>query len=278
MEQHLNVHDINLTDLSVYQCGKQDCDPDYSYGPAIRDHFLIHYILEGEGIFQSGDKTYKLKKNQGFLICPEQIAYYRASSTNPWLYTWVGFNGEKAQSYLDMAGLGMRNPIFTCTNDIYIQKCFQDMLITGRMGMGKEIRLTGILYMLLSQLVETLGPVTTSVKTLNRNERYVSKAIEFIQHNFSRDIKISEISSSMNLDRSYLGSIFKNIIKTSPQEYLIYFRMDRACHLLGSNEPTIGDVSRSVGYQDPMLFSKMFRKTLGLSPSQYRKKFQAGIL
>ena len=154
---------------------------------------------------------------------------------------------------------------------------FLHWLVTGTVGLmadmgpGKEIRLTGLLYMFFSQLIENQGPGVLYDAKSNRKVLYVNKAIEFIRRNFSSNISVSDISKSTNLDRSYLGSIFKDITGVSPQQYLINFRVARACLLMKNDELSIGDIARSVGYKDPMLFSKIFKKLKKISPSQYRK-------
>ena len=61
-------------------------------------------------------------------------------------------------------------------------------------------------------------------------------------------------------------------MKMSPQDFIIYFRMDKAKKLLSDMSMNIGDVSRSVGYEDPLTFSKLFKKNVGVSPNAYRKK------
>ena len=67
-------------DLVVYQCGMEKCKPSYSYGPAVRDHYLIHFIIKGSGIFYVNGKSYEIKANQGFLICPDVVTYYKADN------------------------------------------------------------------------------------------------------------------------------------------------------------------------------------------------------
>lgn len=52
--------------LTVYFCGKEECQPGHYFGPAVRPHYLIHVILEGKGIFQKSGVTYSLKKEMPF--------------------------------------------------------------------------------------------------------------------------------------------------------------------------------------------------------------------
>jgi len=265
------IERLNATDLDMYQCGAEACKPGHSYGPAVRDHFLIHYIFSGKGIFQVGDKIYNLSAGQGFLICPGIVTFYRADMEDPWNYAWVGFNGLKAESYLRKANLTAENPIFTYRKDDYIKNCFKQMLDTRNITKAREVRLLGLLHLFLSQLIEENGQEPVNKAGSNKIEQYVKKIVEYIEINYSRKISIKEIANFVNLDRSYMGLIFKKYFNVSPQEYLIHFRINKACSLMKDPNLTIGDISRSVGYDDPLLFSKTFKKIKGVSPSIYRK-------
>jgi AraC-like DNA-binding protein len=271
MLEKIYIDEPNNTDLNMYRCGMEDCKPDHSWGPAIRDHYIIHYILEGRGIFQVNGVTFHLEEHDGFLICPDTIVYYRADQENPWSYAWAGFNGLKAEAYLKQAGLSSDKPVFSRYNDKFLIKCFNRMIDTKSLDRGREVRLLGLLYQLLSQLIE-LAPFDKSAgKNEDRKESYVKKAVEFIGMNYSRKITVAEIAQHVGLDRSYFYSIFRSYLNISPQEFLIGFRLDKSCELMKNTSLSIGDISRSVGYQDPLLFSKVFKKNKGLPPRDYRK-------
>lgn len=265
------IERLNQTDINMYHCGTEHCAPGHYYGPAVRDHFLIHYILDGKGMFQVGDKTYHLKKNQGFLIFPGIVTYYQADLEDPWNYSWVGFHGLKAESYLKLAGLTADNPIFTYDKDDYVSNCFKMMLSTKAMKRGRELRLLGHLYMFLTQLMEENCSEKFIDNSESLKESYVRIAMEYIQMNYSRKIRISDIASHVRLDRSYLGSVFKEYMNISLKDYLINFRIDKACELMSRSNLSIGDIARSVGYEDQLLFSKMFKKIYGMCPREYRK-------
>lgn len=271
MLEKIYIDEPRHTDMSMYRCGFEDCKAGHFWGPAVRDHYIIHYILEGEGIFTAGGATYTLGKNDGFLICPDTVVYYQADFKKPWSYAWVGFHGFKAASYLKQAGLDSHNPIFRYERDGFLKDCLMRMTATKHLSKGKEIRLLGLLYEFLSQLVETAESALT-VKN-NTKEEYVKKALEYIAMNYSRSTGVAEIARSVGIDRSYLYSLFNEFLNASPQEYLIRFRMEKACDLMPAASLTIGDIARSVGYKDPLMFSKAFKKAKGLSPRDFRKTF-----
>jgi AraC-like DNA-binding protein len=277
MEEFIAIHRLNHTDLNMYQCGTQECEPGHLFGPAVRDHYLIHYIFSGKGKFCVGDRIYHLQRNQGFLICPDAVTYYQADMKDPWSYSWVGFHGIKAAAYLMNAGLTMETPIFTCENDEYIGSCFSQMITAKNLQKGREIRLLGLLYLFLSQLMEQNGKESFSEHPEGRKENYIKKAIEYIGMNYSRRMSIAEIAQYIGLDRSYLGSIFRERLDTSLQDFLINYRIDKACELMMNESLSIGNISRSVGYEDPLLFSKIFRKLKYKSPREFRKDYCKGV-
>jgi AraC-like DNA-binding protein len=277
MQESLLINRLNHTDMNMYSSGTHNCEPGHYYGPAIRDHFLIHYILSGKGSFSTGDKVYQLRKGQGFLIYPDIVTYYQADVESPWKYSWVGFNGLKAESYLKSAGFSAENPIFTYDKDDYIKDCFDQMIAAKMLQKGREIRLLGLLYLFLSQLMEANGKDRFTDQSGDRKDVYIKKAIEYIEMNYSRDMSISDVAHHVGLDRSYLGSIFKEQLDSSMQEFLVGYRINKACELMKNDSLSIGDISRSVGYDDQLLFSKIFRKNKSMSPREYRKSYRLGV-
>lgn len=258
-------------DITVYQCGMEKCKKLYSYGPAVRDHYLIHFILKGSGAFYVNGKSYKLKENQGFLICPDIVTYYEADAEDPWIYTWVGFKGIKAEYYLKLANFDQENPIFQCTEVGFVQKCFEDMRKATELKYARELRLQGLLHMFLSELVEEAG--RNVILNSNYKELYIKKSLHFVETNYSSKLSISEMAKSVGLNKNYFSTFFRENIGMTPQEYVIKFRINKACELMSNEGLAIGDISRSVGYDDTLGFSKIFKKEKGVSPKKYREQF-----
>jgi YesN/AraC family two-component response regulator len=144
---------------------------------------------------------------------------------------------------------------------------------------GKDFILTGLLYQFFAELAHTMG---CSSRYANEGENikqiYVQKAIDYIHKNYSRQLYIEQISNYIRIDRKYMSVLFQDILHISPKEFLLNFRMDKAGVLLAQNLLSIQDIAHSVGYEDPLLFSKMFKKRKGLSPTQYRNRILGKIM
>lgn len=270
-ECFFNDNTLNYSELGLYHCGEERCAPGHSYGPAVRDHYLIHYIISGEGTFQVSDRTYYLKKGQGFLICPEVVTFYKADIQNPWHYMWVGFNGFRAKEYLDEAKITQEAPIFLYDKDDKIYKCISQMLIDAdTYKKGRELQLLSHLYCFLSQILE-VSKEDKSDRNESMKELYVRSVVNFIRTNYSTNISVDKMAHYAGIGRKYLYIIFKEMLSISPQQFLMNYRMKRACELLKNTELSIGDISRSVGYEDLFVFSKVFKKVFGMCPRNYRK-------
>lgn len=260
----------HLHDLYLIQFGMEACKPGHSFGPSIREYYKIHYILDGEGVFQYEGKRYNLKKGDGFLLCPEKVAFYKADHERPWHYCWIGFNGTSAENLLLEAGLSNEVPIFHMNNGSLTQYV-ETMLRTNTNAQGRSIYLNGLLYMYFGELAQRSTKVK-NVVSHNPKEKYINQVIDFIKLNYDSRITVEGIARSIGLQRNYLGTVFKEYTGHSIQAFLIKYRMNRACELLHHVHLSIGDIARSVGYEDPLLFSKLFKKMTGHSPSAYRKQ------
>ncbi|MGE5550064.1 MAG: AraC family transcriptional regulator [Bacteroidota bacterium] len=250
------------------QCGAEDCAPNHDYGPAVRDHYLIHCIRGGRGVFRVGEKVYHLRENQGFLICPGIVTYYRADGDDPWRYAWVGFNGRKAQHYLEQAGLSQDKPIFTYARDGLLAECLARLVETAATAArGREIRLLGFLYVFLSGLLET---AEADPRPETQREFYVRRALEYLEMEYYRDISVAGVAKHLGLDRSYFSALFRAEMGVPPRDYLIRHRIEKACELMRDRRLTIAEVARSVGYADPLQFSKAFKRLKGLPPKGWR--------
>lgn len=94
------VKEKELVSLSVYNVGFQSCDSLYQWGPGIRDHYLIHYIISGKGRYTVNGKVHTLTPGDVFLVYPNTEVIYQADAEDPWEYTWVGFTGSDAATIL----------------------------------------------------------------------------------------------------------------------------------------------------------------------------------
>ena len=268
-------------DLRVLHAGMEQCPPAHAFGPAVRDYYLIHFVLKGRGRFQAENQIHHLKAGQGFLICPDQVTFYEADPHDPWFYVWIAFTGQAADMTLRQAGLSGANPILDTPSCLHNHQhepalapswCFQQIAAALELRQGRDLRLLALLQLLLSHLIEQNPNPPVSQDQITRRDWYVRQARDFFEVNYARKIAITELARHLGLDRSYFGQLFRHATGLSPQRYLLELRMAKACSLMTHTRLPVAAVARSVGYDDPLLFSRMFHRIKACSPSDYGRR------
>jgi YesN/AraC family two-component response regulator len=121
------------------------------------------------------------------------------------------------------------------------------------------------------ELLNLLSLWSNSKRTLNYDKlRKVEKVTQYILDHYAKKITLQDLADTIQLSRSYLQVIFKEVTGTSPIEYLINVRVNKAKELIKAGCDNIREVSELCGFNDSFYFSRMFKKIEGVSPSQYR--------
>ena len=96
---------------------------------------------------------------------------------------------------------------------------------------------------------------------------YIWKAL-----NFAKDISLDSVSRIVNISPYYFSKVFKDETNENFIEYLTRIRMDYAKELLREKDKSIKEVCAESGYSDPNYFSRIFKKSVGVTPSEYREE------
>lgn len=263
-----------FVDLGLFQYGWEQCDPLHSYGPFARNHYLFHYVISGAGTLISTDSkgvdtSYHIKSGEGFMIYPKQVNTYFADEAHPWEYTWLEFDGLHVKEALEPAGLTIDAPVYHANARDLGMELKDEMLYIVNHSDQSPFHLIGHLYLFLDLLTRSSASRRT-VQSSKMRDFYIREALSFIEMNFQNDISVEDIAGVCNLNRSYFGKIFRDIVGKSPQEFLISYRMTKAAELLKMTDLSIGDISCAVGYPNQMHFSRAFKHTYGDPPRQWR--------
>lgn len=262
--------DERFIDLNLYQFGWEKTAPLHSYGPHARNHYLFHYVISGKGTLFANEQVYEITAGHGFLVVPGQITTYRADEREPWEYTWIEFDGLRAQESLRLAGISGKEPIFTPANQEAGEKLCQQMLYIVNNGTAEPTHLIGHGFLFLSQLVESSAHQRTqNVRRLR--DFYIKEALTFIEDNYHRDVSVEEIAAFCGLNRSYFGKVFRETMGESPQTFLLHYRMAKAAQLLKETRLSVGEIAQQVSYDNQLHFSRAFKNVHGISPREYRQ-------
>lgn len=253
-------------ELYFYQAGWEACSGLHSFGPAIRDHYLIHYIVKGKGRYKVGNEEYLVQQGEGFLIYPDTITFYQADQDDPWEYYWIGIGGKEVQETLARCLIDKEHPVFRYDKDDRLQQVLHQLYLATRQYNVNEYEQKGYAYLFLATLTSYQEIGSTS------HHEYVGKAIKFIESNYSYDMTIGQIANYVGIERTYLFRLFKKMLHQSPQEYVIQFRLKKASEMLITSHTGITEVAYSCGFREVGYFSRCFKNYYKVSPSQYRKR------
>ena len=256
------------TSLYPIDSGEEHCAPYHAWGQGIRQNYLIHYVVSGKGIFWCGGKQYEIQKGQIFVVFPWTVIKYQADGNDPWHYVWVNFSGEEARDILMQMGISVDSPVFSIKNGADVIEVIRNMPRERSIDTCVNLEFSSKLYEFMSLLMKNIKP-------LGRGENsYLAAAKRYIKSHYFDDITVDEVASYVGISRKYLFAIFKRELGISPKDYMIDYRMRKAVEFLNDESLSVGNVAYSVGYKDPLTFSKMFKAKMGVSPTEYRSSQQ----
>lgn len=253
--------------LAVYNTGHQKCEGQYAWGPALRDHYLIHFVSAGKGTFRCGRREFSLQAGELFLIYPDEVVAYIADQRDPWEYAWVGFNGTEAQRLLNMTAFTREQPVCRPADPEKVRRLLLGIYRASGNTPAADAEMAGRLYLLMGELIRQNGG-----RPRDKGPReYLAQALRFIQYNYAGDIGVEDIARYTGISRSQLYRAFREAFGISPQEFLLKYRINEACSLLGSRDVTVAEAAGSVGFCDPLYFSRVFKKVKGMPPTDYQR-------
>jgi AraC-like DNA-binding protein len=261
----------DFSELVLHECGREKCQPGKIIKNDVKNYHLFHYILYGHGTFVFQGQTYQLKKGDLFYIPPGEQAIYYPSKQNPWIYTWIGFAGNRTSAFLSRVGLDANHPIYQDGKDLPLKPLFNELADTY--NHAKYLNLE-CLAVFLNIVYKMMILNHESDVMLTPQQSHIRMAKQFIENNFQFPIKIYDIADSLSLSPNYLANIFKQELGLSPKQYLIEYRIQKACQYLSSSDSLIKDIAKRVGYKNPLHFSNEFKRIKQVSPTEYKKHNQ----
>ena len=251
-------------ELNPRTCGHQCCDARHSFGPAVRDNYLIHFVVSGKGMFETVRGRYSLSRGDIFTVRPGDIIYYEADAKEPWEYIWLSFDAD------------MRLPSLITSRDHtfapYLEDIFKSAFYhtdSTEGDAGYEEHLTSLLWEMVARMRrEEASPSAECA------EDYIRRAISIMSSELSEGINSESVAKRLHLNRSYFTTLFTEVTGMPPGEHLRLIRMERAASLLLSDDLSLSVIAVSVGYSDAFVFSRAFKKHFGISPSEYKNRFK----
>lgn len=252
-------------ELNLYYCGRRIKTLDHSYGPEVRQHYLLMYCVDGSAILKREDEEIRFGAHDLYVMFPNEKINYTTLPGSHWTSWWVGIYGSLTDSLMEMLGVTKDNPFIhirdTYTMEYLMKEIYDTSLNTDT---SSKMKCVSLLYELFSFLMKDAGSTYKS--------DIISDAQNIIEHNLGGQVSVADLAEKLNINPSYLTRIFKQKLSKSPKEYIIDHKIKRAKELLKYTDVSITDIARSVGFDDPLYFSRLFKKRTNLTPTEYRLK------
>ncbi len=258
---------IDNISLGIFNCGIQSCLPEHTWGPGVRDHYLIHLVVSGKGKYTVNGNTYELKAGDIFIIKPSQLVTYTADKDDPWEYYWVGYNGTYAQKITSNLPFSDNSLSYSPSSFIICKNLIYQIYSNSGNTVNNSYAMMGNLYLLFSELSKESAEIISDNNDIQSS--YVIDAIKYIQFNYSLDINVNDIAAAVGISRSHLYRVFIANLNQSPIDYLTEYRINEACSLIQNTHLSISEIATSVGFFDQFYFSRVFKKIKNVPPSKY---------
>lgn len=269
------LENLRKTSLDLYlvHAGIEHCAPSHIC-PGPKDEYIIHFVLSGAGTYTAKNRTWHLTPGEMFLIRPDEYVTYASDLRDPWTYAWIGFNGIRTDAILKNCGFSDR----ILVNHFYTPQSIIEninlIMESRQLSFAGDLKRQACLLQLFATLCNdyTLhNNKKSSGRGHGQSSVYLEHAIEYIEYSYQEGISVTDVANYIGISRTYLNRIFQKELRISVQQFLINYCLHKAANLLVSTDQTIYEVAKSVGYEDPLAFSKAFKKKFEISPKNYRE-------
>lgn len=282
-------------EMSVLFCGEGEPRGGHVIGPAVHDYYLIHVVLEGGGVFETLGERHRLKAGDCFVIFPEVLVRYEADKQQPWKYMWIAFSGGASDDMLSRIGFAPAAGVVRGCDLAEMKELFRKLRGSlekpegGSAGL-RSVETSGWLRIMLHKLGQlALSSEGSGGKTPfgkregteagelhSRAFPGLQQAISMLSYQYGQHTSVNEIAKALGYHRAHLTKLFKETTGLSPMQYLNKVRMKKAETLL-MNGLTVAQTAASVGFNDPLFFTKQFRKWSGVTPTEFKRAGDARL-
>lgn len=257
--------------LIITSCGYYRVDS----GPVIktnrpkgrRDYQLL-YIAEGKARFYFNNAETIVSKGEMVLFRPYEPQSYFYYPKDKCQVFWVHFTGGEADAILDKYNLPRDKNVFYAGSSPDYRGLFEQMI--------RELQLCRANYkeLLVMFLSHTFILINRHLKEGNKAEtlNFIERSIRFFNENYAKSINIDEYAKSLHISTCWFNRQFKKVTKTTPLQYIVSIRLLNAKMLLETKAYNITETAYAVGYDNPLYFSRLFTKHVGMSPKEYMNK------
>ena len=249
-----------------------------TYRPRGRVDFQIIYIAAGCGHFHfdAVDNETIVPAGNIVIFRPKELQKYEYYGKDKTEVYWIHFTGSDVKNILRKYGFPDNERIFPIGTSMEYERIFKRIIIElQRCQDNYEEMLT----LLLRHLLIIFQRELTREQVLKNEylDHEMDTAVTYFNENYNRDINIEEYATSKGMSVSWFIRSFKKFTGSTPMQFIVALRVSNAQVLLETTNYSINEISKIVGYDNQLYFSRLFHKLKGFSPREYRKTRKSEI-
>ena len=267
--------DIKSLSFQLESITKSKYDSDWHSTLHTHPFTELFYVVDGKGEFNIQGQRFPVKPNDFVIINPQVEHTELSSPDEPLEYIVLGINGLSFSNLTPVSEGGHPFSFFNLRDeqkDIlrYLNAMVQE---ATSQSMSYELVCHNLLEILLIKILRHQH-FDLEVGKQSKATKDISFIKHYLETYYHESIQLEDLASMTHLSRFYISHSFKKEIGMSPMEYLIDIRIRESKILLRTTNYSISQVADIVGFTTPTYFSKQFRKSTGISPTDYREQFQ----
>lgn len=267
--------DIKSLSFQLESITKSKYDSDWHSTLHTHPFTELFYVVDGKGEFNIQGQRFPVKPNDFVIINPQVEHTELSSPDEPLEYIVLGINGLSFSNLTPVSEGGHPFSFFNLRDeqkDIlrYLKAMVQE---ATSQSMSYELVCHNLLEILLIKILRHQH-FDLEVGKQSKATKDISFIKHYLETYYHESIQLEDLASMTHLSRFYISHSFKKEIGMSPMEYLIAIRIKESKILLRTTNYSISQVADIVGFTTPTYFSKQFRKSTGISPTDYREQYQ----
>lgn len=283
------IHTINITNIQsstsydsnqpsalpvcINSCGcnyyKLNSERTAIHRPEGRSDYQLIYIHEGKGNFLIGGSNMALEAGSLILFKPgdpQRYSYDTAVRTQAY---WIHFSGTEVETLLRQNNL-WGNAVYTLNG----KTAFPEIITK----ITRELQFHTYQYSLMchAYFLELLCSLTRALDSqqsfMAAEQEALVPALDLIHNNSQNDYDISYLAGLCDMSNSHFIRKFKSFTGYPPHRYMSMVRIAYAKEMLLSDDSSVSEIANKLGYDNPLYFSRLFKKYTGTSPSEFKKQ------